>query len=207
MLFHVLCLEVLLNLDAIINYYDYQTVTKGYEMNELTQAIENDSVAKLSSLLKAGVDLKKPILIGEEYDLEDYDEISPFVYAIRKYASMDMLSLMLDNGVSLTETDSDGISALDMAIKFKRKDVIQFCIDKGFDLNTSKRKSGITPVMLASCFSDIEMMQLLLDNGGDVNGLDNSGMAPKDYAKKLGQKKMVDFLDAQGAKFNVYPNE
>jgi ankyrin repeat protein len=176
-------------------------------MNAVTQAIENDSVAKMKSLIKEGADLKKPILIGEEYELEDYDEISPFFYAIRKYVCMDMLELMMENGVDLHEVDSDGISALDMAIKFKRKDVIQFCLDKGFDLNVSKRKSGITPVMLAACFSDIEMMKMLLDNGGEINLFDKSGMAPKDYAKKLGQKKMLAFLDEQGAKFSAYPNE
>ena len=176
-------------------------------MNEVTLAIENDSVAKMKSLLKNGVDLKKPILIGEEYDLEDYDEISPFFYAIRKYASMEMLELMMENGVDLHEVDSDGISALDMAIKFKRKEVIQFCLDRGFDINVSKRKSGITPVMLAACFSDIEMMQMLLDSGGEINQPDRSGMAPKDYAKKLGQKKMLEFLDEKGARFSAYPNE
>ncbi len=176
-------------------------------MNEVTQTIENDSVAKMKSLLKNGVDLKKPILIGEEYELEDYDEISPFFYAIRKYASMEMLELMLENGIDLHEVDSDGISALDMAIKFKRKDVIQFCLDRGFELNVSKRKSGITPVMLAACFSDIEMMKMLLDNGGEINQADKSGMSPKDYAKKLGQKRMLEFLDENGARFSAYPNE
>ncbi len=176
-------------------------------MNEVTQAIENDSVAKMKSLLQSGADLNKPILIGEEYDLDDYDEISPFFYAIRKYASMEMLCLMLENGVDLHEVDSEGISALDMAIKFKRKDVIEFCVNKGFELNTSKRKSGITPVMLAACFSNIELMELLLNSGGDMNIPDKSGMAPKDYAKKLGQKKMLEFLDKKGAKFNAYPNE
>ena len=30
-------------------------------MNPMTQAIENDSVAKVKSLLKEGADLKKPI--------------------------------------------------------------------------------------------------------------------------------------------------
>ncbi len=176
-------------------------------MNPVTEAIENDSVAKMKSLIKNGADINKPILIGEEYELDDYDDISPLFYAIRKYASLDMIELFLENGVDLFETDSDGISALDMAITFKRLDVIQFCIDKGFDLNTTKRKSGITPVMLAACFSNIEMMNLLVSNGGDVNTCDKAGMSPKDYAKKLGQKKMIDFLDEKGAKFNVYPNE
>ena len=176
-------------------------------MNELSQAIENDSIAKLKSLVKSGVDLNKDILIGEEYELEDYDEISPFFYAIRKYASMDMLVYMTQNGVDVNCVDLDGISALDMAIKFKRKDVIEFCLDNGFELNSSKRKSGITPVMLAACFSDIDMMKLLLDKGGDVNQADRVGMAPKDYAKKLGQKKMLEYLTSRGAKFNIYPEE
>lgn len=176
-------------------------------MNEVTQAIENDSIAKLKSLIKNGVDITKPILIGEEYDLEDYDEVSPLFYAIRKYASLELIETLLENGADLFERDGDGISALDVAIKFKRKDVIQFCIDKGFDLNATKRKSGITPAMLAACFSDIEMMKLLLDNGADINAADRTGMSPKDYARKLGQKKMVEFLTEQGGKFNVYPEE
>ena len=175
-------------------------------MSVLSEAIENDSLAKIKSLIKEGIDLKTPILIGEEYDLEEYDEISPFFYAIRKYACLDMIKLFISEGIDLHETDADGISALDMAIKFKRLDVIKFCIDEGFDLNTSKRRSGITPVMLASCFSSLEMMALLLDNGGEVNHADKAGMSPKDYAKKLGQKKMVDFLDQRGAKFSIYPN-
>jgi ankyrin repeat protein len=176
-------------------------------MNPLTIAIENDSIAKVKSLLKEGVDLNKPILIGEEYDLDEYDDISPFFYAIRKRASLEMLELFLENGVELMSTDSEGVSALDMAIKFRRKEVIEFCIDKGFDLNTTKRKSGITPVMLAACFSDMEMMQLLLDGGGDINALDKVGMSPKDYSKKLGQKKMTEFLSEKGGKFSRYPEE
>jgi len=176
-------------------------------MNPVTEAIENDSVAKMKSLIKDGIDVNKPILIGEEYELDEYDEISPLFYAIRKRASLEMIELLLDNGVELTQTDSDGVSALDMAIKFRRKDVIQFCIDKGFDLNRTKRKSGILPVMLAACFSDMEMMQLLLDAGGEINAVDRSGMSPKDYAKKLGQTKMVTYLHERGAKHNMYQEE
>ncbi len=173
-------------------------------MNKVTEAIEHDSIAALKALVKEGIDLNKPILIGEEYDLEEYDEISPLFYAIRKYASLELISFMLENGVDLFATDSDGISALDMAIKFKRKDVIQLCLDAGFDLNNTKRKSGITPVMLAACFSDIDMMQMLLDAGGDINATDSAGMSPLDYARKLGQKQMKAYLEERGAKHAAY---
>jgi ankyrin repeat protein len=118
-----------------------------------------------------------------------------------------MLELFLANGVELMKTDSDVVSSLDMAIKFKRKEVIQFCIDNGFDLNTTKRKSGITPVMLAACFSDMDMMQMLLDGGGKINAIDGAGMSPKDYSKKSGQTKMTEFINEKGGKFSRYPEE
>jgi len=91
-----------------------------------------------------------------------------------------------------------------MAIKFKRKDAIKFCIDKGFDLNTTTRKSGITPVMLATCFSDMEMMDMLLEGGVDINATDRAGMSPLDYSRKLGQKKMQEHLKVKGAKHAEY---
>jgi ankyrin repeat protein len=173
-------------------------------MNKVTEAIENDSIAMLKKLVKEGTDLNKPIRIGEEYDLEEYDEISPLFYAIRKNASLELIEFLLDNGVDLFTVDSDGISALDTAIKFKRKDVVKLCIERGADINTTTRKSGILPVMLAACFSDTELMQMLLDAGADVNAVDKSGMSALDYARKLGQKKMVEYLKERGAKHVAY---
>lgn len=173
-------------------------------MNKVAEAIVHDSIATLKALAKEGADFNRPILIGEEYDLEEYDEISPLFYAIRKYASLELIEFLLENGVDLHTCDSDGISALDMAIKFKRKDVIALCLENGFDLNSTKRKSGITSVMLAACFSDTDMMQTLLDAGGEINAIDNAGMSPLDYARKLGQKKMQAYLEERGAKHSAY---
>ena len=51
------------------------------------------------------------------------------------------------------------------------------------------------------------MVELLLKHNADINSLDNSGMSAKDYAKKLGQKKMLEFLDKKGAKYNLYKEE
>jgi len=176
-------------------------------MKELLEAIEHDSLVKMRALLETGLDLSKPIIIGEEYELDEPDEIGLLFYAIRMQASLEAIELLLEYELNIHELDSDKISALDTAIKFKRKDVVQLCIDKGVDLNSTKRRSGILPLLLASCFNDIEMVEILLENGADLHATDASGMSAKDYAKKLGQKKMVDFLDVKGAKYNLYPNE
>ncbi|MCK4441682.1 MAG: ankyrin repeat domain-containing protein, partial [Sulfurovaceae bacterium] len=158
-------------------------------------------------LCKKGIDLKEPIVIGQEYELEDYDETTILFYAIRNYASIEAIEILLEYGVDINEIDEDGLSAIDVAIKFKREDVVKLCIDRGMDINKTYRKSGINPIILASCFNNISMVELLLENGADINSGDISGMSAKDYARKLGQKKMLEFLDSKGTKHNIYKEE
>ena len=173
-------------------------------MKTLLEAMGHDNLVKMKVLLEEGVDLSTPIIIGEEYDLEDHDEIGLLFYAIRNYVSLEALELLMEYGLDIKACDEMGISALDTAIKFKRHDVIELCIDKGLDVNASSRRSGITPLMLASCFSDTKTAELLLRYGADINAIDRSGMSAKDYARKLGQKKMQEFLTEKGGKFSAY---
>ncbi len=176
-------------------------------MKELLEAVEHDNLVKMKALLESGVDLSTPILIGEEYELEDYDEISLLFYVIRNHSSMEAIELLIGYGLDIKECDDTGISALDTAIKFKRHDVIELCINKGLEVNVTKRKSGITPLMLASCFSNIRTVEMLLASGADINATDKAGMSPKDYARKLGQKKMQEFLTERGGRFSAYREE
>ena len=176
-------------------------------MKALLEAIEHDNLVKMKALLEEGVDLSAPILIGEEYDLEDHDEIGLLFYAIRNYASLEAVELLLAYGLDIKACDDTGISALDTAIKFQRHDIIDLCIKKGLDVNVSSRKSGITPLMLASCFSNIQTAELLLEHGAEINATDRTGMSPKDYARKLGQKKMQEFLEQKGGRFSAYQEQ
>ena len=176
-------------------------------MEELIEVIENDNIVALKKLCKEGIDLNQPIDAGAEYGLEEPDYIPVLFYAIRKEVSVEFIEVLLANGLDIHQTDDDGLSAIDIAIKFKRLDVVQYCIDKGVDLNSTKRPSGIRPLTLAACFNNTQIAQLLLDNGADINSEDKMGMSAKDYAKKLGQKKMLAYLDERGAKFNRYAQD
>ena len=176
-------------------------------MEELAEAIENDSIVKVRALCKAGADLSAPIDAGLEYGLEDPDNMPVLFYAIRKYASIELIEVLLEYGCDIREIDEDGLSAIDIAIKFKREDIVKFCVDKGISVNETHRPSGITPIVLAACFNNTSMIDLLISYGAELNAQDNNGMSAKDYAKKLGQKKMVTFLHERGAKHNRYPEE
>jgi ankyrin repeat protein len=151
--------------------------------------------------------LSQPIIIGEEYDLEEYDETPILFYAIRSGASLEAIEILLEHGVDINQVDDDGLSAVDIAIKSKREDVVQLCIAKGVDINQTHRKRGLNPLILASCFNNVSMVELLLKNGADINSKDSMGMSAKDYARKLGQKKVLDFLESRGAKHNLYKEE
>jgi len=176
-------------------------------MDELIEVIENDSIVKLKQLCKAGIDLNQPIDAGLEYGLEDPDYMSTLFFAIRKYASIEFIEVLLENGLELTQIDEDGLSAIDIAIKFKREDVIDFCVKHGINVNDTHRPSGITPIVLAACFNNTRIVEQLIKYGAEVNSKDKNGMSAKDYAKKLGQKKMVIFLHEHGARHNRYPED
>ena len=173
-------------------------------VNELREALDNDNLVKIKSLLDSNIDLSKLVIIGEEYELDEPDEIPILFYAIRNRCSIEAIEFLLNYGIDIYMLDENGISTLDTAIKFRREDVIKLCIERDFDLNRSSRRSGIKPLMLASCFGDMDIAKLLIDNGADINLKDSSGMTPKDYARKLGQKKMQEFLEKMGGEFGVY---
>jgi len=176
-------------------------------MEALIEAIKNDSIVTLKKLCKEGIDLNRPIDAGLEYGLEDPDYMSTLFFAIRKYSSIEFIEVLLEYGLELTQIDDDGLSAIDIAIKFKREDVIDFCVKNGMNVNDTHRPSGITPIVLAACFNNTHIVKQLINYGAEINSKDKQGMSAKDYAKKLGQKKMVLFLEEHGAKFNRYPEE
>ena len=165
-------------------------------MQELIKALEHDSLVQLKKLLSSGkYNLNSEVEIGTEYDLDEYDEIPLIFWAIQSGVSLEAIKLLIEFGADLAQTTREGVGALDYAIKYRRRDVLELCKESGIDLTTSRRKSGLTPLMLAASFNDIDMMKYLISLGADPKARDNSGMDALDYAAKLGQKNAVKFLE------------
>jgi len=165
-------------------------------MQELLKAIEYDSLPEIKKLLNSkNYDLNSEVIVGAEYDLDEPDEIPLAFYLIQNGASLEAIELLIDKGMDITYTNRDGLGALDYAIKHKRTDIIKLCKKYGVSLTHSKRKSGLTPLMLAASFNDIDIMKFLIAEGADINKKDNYGMNAIDYAYKLGQKNAAKFLE------------
>ncbi len=165
-------------------------------MQKLLKAIENDSLAEIKKLLSNGCyDLNSKIDITEIYSLDEEDELPLIFYLIQSGISLEALELLVNAGLDITYTSKEGLSALDYAIKHRRKDIVELCRKYGLSLVKSSRKSGLTPLMLAASFNDVEMMKFLIANGADVNEKDKYGMSAKDYAKRLGQGRAEKYLN------------
>jgi ankyrin repeat protein len=165
-------------------------------VKELLDALEYDSLPQIKKLLASGsYDLNSNIQIGTEYELDDYDEIPLLFWAIQNGVSFEAIKLLVEAGANLKHLTREGVGVLDYAIKHRRKDIVQLCKENGIDLTTSKRKSGLTPLMLAASFNDIEMIKYLISIGANPKAVDHSGMNALDYAAKLGQKSAVEFLE------------
>ena len=160
-------------------------------MSDIQKALRDDNFIEVKRCIKVGVDLNQII---ENEDNEN-DECLIF-YALHKKCSFETLQLMIENGIDLEFTDSEGVNILDEAIVNGNIEFITYLLkEKKLDVNKTKRKSGLTPLIQASCYGNIDLVKLLISYGADITVKDNLNMTASDYARKLGQKKMQQFLE------------
>jgi len=53
----------------------------------------------------------------------------------------------------------------------------------------------MTPLMLAASFNDMEMIRFLIERGADPEAVDKYGMNALEYARKLGQERVREYLE------------
>jgi len=159
-------------------------------MIDIISAIKDNNYLALKELLKKGEDPNQDIEISE-------DEYAPLLFfALRCRVDVDMIKLLVESGADIDYLSDDGVGVLDEAVVFGQIDTIRYLISElGMDINTTKRKSGMTPFMQACCYGDLELISYIKESGADINVRDKNGMNALDYAKKLGQKKVKDFLE------------
>ena len=160
-------------------------------MSDIMQAISEDNYLQIKKLIKDGTNVNEII---ENEDNEN-DECLMY-YALHKKCSFETLKYMVENGYDLKFVDSQGVSILDEAIVLGNVEFIEYLIcEQKIDVNKTERKSGLTPVIQATCYGKIDLVKLLISYGADLSIKDKFSLSAADYARKLQRKQMQEFLE------------
>jgi ankyrin repeat protein len=158
-------------------------------MNELISAILQNDFIMIKKILKSGIDINQPL------ELEDTDNI--FFYAIKHKVDVEILKLLIENGLDLTYTNELGIGILDEALNYDDLDFIKYLVEeKNLNPLVTNRKSGFTPIMQVASYGYLDIVKYLVKKGADIEERDNFGFNAKDYARKLGQTSVLEYLNS-----------
>jgi len=151
-------------------------------------------------------EIKRDNIIGVKELLQDLEDLNSIKtengetllrFVIKSNASLAMFELIVKNGADIFEVDEEGVGLIDDAIKKGRLDIVKFLVDNGIDPNTTKRKSGFTPLMAAVSYGDEEITRYLLSLGVDTEVKDSFNYTAKDYARMTGYKRLIEVIESE----------
>lgn len=157
----------------------------GVSMHRWIEALKNNSLEDVASLIKNGEDVNAQTESGE----------SVLAFALRSHCDFYLLMFLVENGADIYDFDDEGVSIFDMAITYNNIKMVEFFVDKGLDVNETKRRSGFTPLMCAACYGRNAIVELLLENGADKDATDTKGLSATDFARKMNKKSILTLLD------------
>ena len=81
--------------------------------------------------------------------------------------------------------------------------LVKELIDEGADVNKALTTDGDTPLCIAARYGQLDVAQLLLDRGAEVNKADRYGSTPLYIAARYGQLAVAELLLDKGAEVNL----
>ncbi|KAL2071858.1 hypothetical protein VTL71DRAFT_13093 [Oculimacula yallundae] len=117
------------------------------------------------------------------------------------------IDLLLEHGADVNADDQDGTTPLIVAVYEESIEKIHFLLLHGANVNPSAGYDCGTALSSAIAVGSVEISELLLDNGADINAFTSSfrsyGSTPLQVAVELGRVELTELLLARGADINA----
>ncbi|MGG0654965.1 ankyrin repeat domain-containing protein [Rummeliibacillus pycnus] len=182
---------------------------------QLLEAIQKDSLEEVKEIIRENPELlnlrsqtgQSPVLTAIyhgsshslEFLLENKIPLDLFEAAATGELSRVKELVKLNPSLAL-EYANDGFTALGLASYLGHKDIAEYLIENGADINSvSKNSMKVMPIHSAVATKKVDIAELLLKNGAQVNAKQDSGWTPLHEAAMNGQLEMLQLLINYGA--------
>lgn len=109
-----------------------------------------------------------------------------------------LLKLFLTGGMKPDTVDSEGRTALMLAVENGHADAVKVLIESGAAVDATAN-SGMTSLMLAANTGRIGIIRLLMENGANVNSAARDGRTSLLFASSAGYTDIINILLDKGA--------
>ena len=177
-------------LEKIFLSLDYKSFKKCLKVNNTWyELLRSESFKKKArSVFRKNI-LKDEKKLGQESKKGN-------IARIKKLFSSGLLNV--NSYSKTTPTSHSKTTPLSKAAKMGHKEVVQFLLDQGAEINKGD-KSGNTPLCHAADYKCKDVVQLLLNRGADPNKADLMGQTPLCLAAQSTHKEVVKLLLNAGA--------
>lgn len=133
----------------------------------------------------------------KEVDASQFD----IVKAVQ-YGAVDRVIELIESGQDPNHRDEENVTLLHWAAINNRKEVVQYLLSKGADMNAIGGDLQSTPLHWATRQGHLSMVVQLMKSGADASIFDGEGCNCLHLAAQFGHTAIVAFLIAKGEEIN-----
>jgi ankyrin repeat protein len=177
---HFEVVQILLKEGADINHTD----NLGNTALHLSIMFDEDQIALL--LVENGADLSIQTKYGDVSTIG----FTPLMWAV-KNCNVETARILLEAGADVNVQSQNGYTPLILATKQSK--MTQLLIEKGADVRMAT-KFGDTALHKAAYYGQRDIIELLINNGADIEVQNNKNLTPKQVAEQAHNENVLDLL-------------
>ena len=196
---------------SFIESGDLETIKKLIESKSLDVNYNlGDKYSKSTPLIQA-IKYKQTDIINylleNNADINFKEELTGFTPLMASFHDITITELLIEKGADIEARNVDGINALVYAVSLNDEEMVKFLLEKGADANTVCEIENEhiymppTPLMNAVYNGNTNIINMLLENGADINYTTDE-MTPLIYAAYKGNTNIINTLLENGVDIN-----
>ncbi|MBN2177218.1 MAG: ankyrin repeat domain-containing protein [Demequinaceae bacterium] len=160
---------------------------------------------QLEEAIRAGDVDRVQVVVADFTDLDtDLPVGLPPLHFAAQVNQPEIVSILIDAGASIETRDVQGRTPLMVASSFAEASVIQECLDAGADVSAANSVALQAAAWhYAAHHGNVAALEMLLDEGADINAVDAVDWTALHYAAHNGQLEAVEFLLTHGIGVNL----